>query len=65
MLKEKRWTTLGELYGKKCTWSLDGQIGEDAKDWDDRLAEIESSADDLEWTHAATLLERLTKRLRR
>ena len=36
---------------------------EDAKDWDDRLAEIESSADDLEWTHAATLLERLTKNL--
>ncbi|MBJ62361.1 MAG: hypothetical protein CMB57_03825 [Euryarchaeota archaeon] len=34
---------------------------EDAKDWDDRLAEIESYADDLEWTHAATLLERLTK----
>jgi len=36
---------------------------EDAKDWDDRLTEIESSADDLEWTHAATLLERLTKDL--
>ena len=36
---------------------------EDAKDWDDRLAEIESCADDLEWTHAATLLERLTKDL--
>ncbi len=33
---------------------------EDAKDWDGRLAEIESSADELEWTHAATLLERLT-----
>ena len=36
---------------------------EDAKDWDDRLDEIESCADDLEWTHAATLLERLTKDL--
>ena len=36
---------------------------EDAKVWDDRLAEIESCADDLEWTHAATLLERLTKDL--
>lgn len=36
---------------------------EDAKDWDDRLAEIETCADDLEWTHAATLLERLTKDL--
>jgi len=36
---------------------------EDAKDWDDRLTEIESCADDLEWTHAATLLERLTKDL--
>ena len=36
---------------------------EDAKDWDYRLAEIESCADDLEWTHAATLLERLTKDL--
>ncbi|MGB1827487.1 MAG: hypothetical protein ACPHTH_04670 [Candidatus Poseidoniaceae archaeon] len=36
---------------------------DDAKDWDDRLAEIESCADDLEWTHAATLLERLTKDL--
>jgi hypothetical protein len=36
---------------------------EDAKDWDDRLADIESCADDLEWTHAATLLERLTKDL--
>ena len=36
---------------------------EDAKDWDGRLGEIESSADELEWTHAATLLERLTKDL--
>ena len=36
---------------------------EDARDWDDRLDEIESCADDLEWTHAATLLERLTKDL--
>ena len=36
---------------------------EDAKDWDDKLAEIEACADGLEWTHAATLLERLTKDL--
>ena len=36
---------------------------EDAKEWDDRLAEIESCADDLEWTHAATLLDRMTKDL--
>ena len=36
---------------------------EDASEWDARLLEIESSADDLEWTHAATLLERLTKDL--
>mgnify|MGYP001322289388 CR=1 FL=1 len=36
---------------------------EDAKDWDDRLTEIESCTDELEWTHAATLLERLTKDL--
>lgn len=36
---------------------------EDASDWDKRLAEIESSVDSLEWTHAATLLERLTKDL--
>lgn len=36
---------------------------EDAVDWDSRLEEIESSADELEWTHAAALLERLTKDL--
>lgn len=36
---------------------------EDSADWDSRLIEIESSVDALEWTHAATLLERLTKDL--
>jgi len=36
---------------------------EDASDWDKRLTEIENSVDDLEWTHAAALLERLTKDL--
>ena len=36
---------------------------EDASDWDARLVEIESATDTLEWTHAATLLERLTKDL--
>ena len=36
---------------------------EDSSEWDSRLLEIESSADSLEWTHAATLLERLTKDL--
>jgi hypothetical protein len=36
---------------------------EDASDWDKRLTEIEASVDSLEWTHAATLLERLTKDL--
>ena len=36
---------------------------EDSADWDSRLLEIEESADALEWTHAATLLERLTKDL--
>lgn len=36
---------------------------EDSADWDSRLIEIESSVDSLEWTHAATLLERLTKDL--
>ncbi len=36
---------------------------EDSKDWDARLVEIEDSADSLEWTHAATLLERLTRDL--
>ena len=36
---------------------------DDAAEWDSRLLEIESSADGLEWTHAAVLLERLTKDL--
>tara|TARA_B100002051_G_scaffold91212_1_gene87216 strand:+ start:10189 stop:11934 length:1746 start_codon:yes stop_codon:yes gene_type:complete len=36
---------------------------EDSADWDSRLIEIEDSADSLEWSHAATLLERLTKDL--
>ena len=36
---------------------------EDASDWNGRLIEIENAADSLEWTHAATLLERLTKDL--
>ena len=36
---------------------------EDAVEWDARLAEIETSADSQEWSHAATLLERLTKDL--
>ncbi|MAH90384.1 MAG: hypothetical protein CMA11_01295 [Euryarchaeota archaeon] len=36
---------------------------EDSADWDSRLIEIETSVDSLEWTHAATLLERLTKDL--
>ena len=36
---------------------------EDSTDWDSRLLEIEESADALEWTHAAALLERLTKDL--
>ena len=36
---------------------------EDSKEWDARLVEIEDSADSLEWTHAATLLERLTRDL--
>ena len=36
---------------------------DDAIEWDSRLEEIESSADNLEWTHAATLLERLTRDL--
>ena len=36
---------------------------EDAKDRDDILVEIESCSDDLEWTHAGSLLVRLTKYL--
>ena len=34
---------------------------EDSSDWDSRLIQIEKSVDELEWTHAAALLERLTK----
>ena len=36
---------------------------EDSSDWDSRLIQIEKSVDELEWTHAAALLERLTKDL--
>lgn len=36
---------------------------EDSDVWDARLVEIEESTDSLQWTHAATLLERLTKDL--
>ncbi len=36
---------------------------EDSDEWDARLIEIEESTDSLQWTHAATLLERLTKDL--
>lgn len=36
---------------------------EDSDEWDARLVEIEESTDSLQWTHAATLLERLTKDL--
>jgi len=36
---------------------------EDSTDWDSRLLEIEENVDSLEWTHAAALLERLTKDL--
>ena len=36
---------------------------EDASDWDARLQEIEEATDQLQWTHAAVLLERLTKDL--
>ena len=39
------------------------QDREDAKDWDVRLKEIEEASDELQWTHAAVLLERLTKDL--
>jgi hypothetical protein len=39
------------------------QEREDATDWDKRLGEIEEASDELQWTHAATLLERLTKDL--
>ena len=36
---------------------------DDANEWDSRLTEIEAATDSLEWTHAAALLERLTKDL--
>ena len=36
---------------------------EDSSDWDSRLTQIEKAVDELEWTHAAALLERLTKDL--
>jgi len=32
----------------------------DAQEWQDRLEEVKSAADDSQWSHAATLLERLT-----
>ena len=39
------------------------QDREDASEWDIRLKEIEEATDDLQWTHAAVLLDRLTKDL--
>ena len=35
----------------------------DSKEWDKRLKEIETAAEELEWSHAATLLQRLTESL--
>ncbi len=35
----------------------------DAEEWDQRLEEIKSAADQKQWSHAATLLERMTKEL--
>ena len=35
----------------------------DAEDWQSRYDELEKAADELQWSHAATLLERLTKDL--
>ncbi|MDP6011639.1 MAG: hypothetical protein QF707_07595 [Candidatus Poseidoniaceae archaeon] len=35
----------------------------DSKDWQIRYDELEKAADELQWSHAATLLERLTKDL--
>ena len=35
----------------------------DSKEWDKRLKEIETAAEELEWSHAATLLQRLTDSL--
>jgi hypothetical protein len=36
---------------------------DDASDWDARLVEIEEQADQKQWTHAATLLDRMTRDL--
>ena len=36
---------------------------DDASDWDARLAEIEENADQKQWTHAAALLDRMTRDL--
>jgi hypothetical protein len=36
---------------------------DDASDWDTRLVEIEEQADQKQWTHAATLLDRMTRDL--
>ena len=44
---------------QKVRWSN----REDSSDWDSRLTQIEKAVDELEWTHAAALLERLTKDL--
>ena len=33
---------------------------EDAEDWNNRLQQVQKSADERQWSHAATLLERLT-----
>ena len=33
---------------------------EDAEEWNNRLQEVQQSADERQWSHAATLLERLT-----
>ena len=33
---------------------------EDAEDWNNRLKQVQQSADERQWSHAATLLERLT-----
>jgi hypothetical protein len=35
----------------------------DSNEWDKRLKEIETAAEELEWSHAATLLQRLTDSL--
>ena len=36
------------------------EIFEDAEDWNNRLQQVQQSADERQWSHAATLLERLT-----